>query len=83
MSNVIEFPCPSAPAFVEPAELHMARLGKSIEYRLKAAELSRRAEVATDAAEVKSLLQDAVCWMRLSENEEWLVSKSLIAAEME
>jgi hypothetical protein len=83
MSNVIEFPHPSAPAFVEHAEIHMARLGKSIEYRLRAAELSRRAEVATDAVEVKSLLQDAVSWIRLSENEEWLVTKSLIAAEME
>jgi hypothetical protein len=38
----------------------MARLRKSIEHRLIAAELSHRTEVATDAAEVKSLLQDAV-----------------------
>jgi hypothetical protein len=83
MSNVIEFPRPSAAAFVDDAEIHRARLGKSIEYRLTAAELSRRAEIATDAAEVKSLLQNAVCWIQLAENEEWLVTKSLIAAEVE
>jgi hypothetical protein len=82
MSNVIEFPQPSAPAF-EHAEIHMARLRKSVEYRLKAAELSRRAEVATDAADVKSLLQDAVSWIQLAENEDWLVTKSLIAEAIE
>jgi hypothetical protein len=83
MSNVLEFPHASAPAFVEDAEIHMARLRKSIEYRLTAAELSRRAEVATDAVEVKSLLQDAVSWIQLAKNEEWLVTKLLIAAEIE
>jgi hypothetical protein len=83
MSNVIEFPPLSAPASAGNAELHMARLRKSIEYRLKAAVLSRCAEVATDAVEVKSLLQDAVSWIQLAENEEWLVTKSLIAEEME
>jgi hypothetical protein len=83
MSNVIEFPHPSAAAFVGNAEIHMARLRKSIEYRLRAAELSRRAEVATDAVDVKSLLQDAISWIQLAENEEWLVTKSLIAEEME
>jgi hypothetical protein len=83
MSNVIEFPRAAAPALVEHAEINMARLGKSVEYRLTAAELSRRAEVATDAVEVKSLLQDAVSWIQLAENEEWLVTKLLTAAEME
>jgi hypothetical protein len=83
MSNVIEFPRSSVRAFVKDAEKHMARLCKAVQYRLKAAELSRRAEVATDAAEVKSLLQDAVSWIRLAENEDWLVTNSLIAEERE
>jgi hypothetical protein len=83
MSNVIEFPRPSVLAFVKDAEKHMARLRKAVQYRLKAAELSRRAEAATDPAEVKSLLQDAVSWMRLAENEDWLVTNALISEETE
>jgi hypothetical protein len=78
MTNIIDFPQPFAPGFVRWRNGQVNRVRKSIEYRLKASEFGRQADAETDEGKAKSLLQSAVWWIRLAENEEWLVDNSLI-----
>jgi hypothetical protein len=47
----------------------------SLEYRRKASELSQRASVEGDVRKVRILLQLAISWIQVAENEELMASE--------
>lgn len=47
----------------------------SLEYRRKAAALSQKASVEGDARKVSELLQLAIAWIQVAENEELMASE--------
>jgi hypothetical protein len=47
----------------------------SLEYRRKASALSQRASVESDARKVGELLQLAISWIQVAENEELMASE--------
>jgi hypothetical protein len=47
----------------------------SLEYRRKASLLSQRASVESDVRKVRALLQLAIAWIQVAENEELMASE--------
>jgi len=66
MSDVIDFPGSAANRDVGQ---HLAR---STRYRLRASQISQAAEHEADDVKMRALLSQALSWVQLAENEEWL-----------
>ncbi|WP_457488237.1 hypothetical protein [Tardiphaga sp. P5_C10] len=54
----------------------------SLEYRRKASALSQRASVEGDPRKVRALLQLAISWIQVAENEELMASEYRASAHM-
>ncbi|MGM4905087.1 hypothetical protein AB8B21_11690 [Tardiphaga sp. 866_E4_N2_1] len=63
---------------VEPSTFTRA----SLEYRRKASALSQRASVEADPRKVRALLQLAISWIQVAENEELMASEYRASAHM-
>lgn len=68
MSEIIKFPRNALP----PAKAPPAKASESLRYRLRASQLGRIADAQTDEARMLSLVQQALSWIQLAENEEFL-----------
>jgi CheY-like chemotaxis protein len=68
MSDIIQFPRSALPA----SRPSPAKASESLRYRLRASELGRIADVQTDEARMLALVQLALSWIQLAENEEFL-----------
>lgn len=68
MSNIIKFPRTALPLSQAPP----AKASGALRYRLRASQLSRIADAQTDEARMLSLVQQALSWIQLAENEEFL-----------
>ncbi|MDB5652960.1 MAG: hypothetical protein JWQ94_573 [Tardiphaga sp.] len=53
----------------------------SLRYRQKAASLGQRASIECDVEKVRAMLDLAVSWIQLAENEELMASESRAIAE--
>jgi two-component system, response regulator PdtaR len=68
MSKIIKFPRSALP----PSKTSPAKASGSLRYRLRASQLGRIADAQTDEARMLSLVQQALSWIQLAENEEFL-----------
>ena len=75
MRDVVRPPSSSAVSLVNELVTRADRIQKSIEYRQEAALLARDARNENDQEKMLSLLQRAMSWIRLAENEELLASE--------